>query len=229
MPRRCTGRLEAALSQAGFPLGLTVDELAAVSAVMASLGLFVVLVVQRPGSPVLVSLVVIAAGWLPFARVEALARRRGKHITRRLPAVLELIVMCMSAGLDLPRALRCVVESATDSRDPIVEELDVVIQELELGLTRREALLGLADRVPTPEVRELVNSIIQSEQKGVSLTKTLTIQSRTLKLGRSMSAEQAASGAALMLVGPMSLIFLCVIALLLGPVLLRTMSGGFDL
>jgi tight adherence protein C len=229
LPRNVAGRVERALLEAGYPLGLSAPELIASSMVgaLATLALLFFVAHQRAGtfSPILVGALVVGA--LPFVRLSAVRRQRGNQVTRRLPAVLELVVMCLSAGLSLPRALRCVVESATDPFDPIVEELDTVVRELELGRTRREALEGLADRVPTAEVTELVNSVIQSEEKGVSLIRALAVQCRTLKLRRSMKAEQAASGAALMLMGPMSLIFLCVIALLLGPVLIRTTVGGF--
>lgn len=228
LPRAWGFRIERRLLEAGYPLGLSAGELVAISFAAAAL-CWVALsaTVPRSGDWLpLVLLGTLSSPLIPFARLSALRSLRGRRITRSLPSVLELIVMCMSAGLDLPRALRCVVESATEPSDPIVEELETVVRELELGRTRREALRGLADRVPTTDVQELVNSVIQSEEKGVPLTKSLLVQSRTLKLRRSMNAEQTASNAALMLVGPMSLIFLCVIALLLGPVLIRTTIGG---
>jgi tight adherence protein C len=118
------------------------------------------------------------------------------------------------------------MESAPEPGEPIVEELARMLKELDLGCTRREALRGFARRVPTDEVRELVNSATQAEDKGSPLARTLTIQAQTLRLRRSVSVEEAASGAALMLIGPTALIFLCVIALLLGPVVVRFMVGG---
>jgi tight adherence protein C len=133
----------------------------------------------------------------------------------------------MGAGLDFPSSLRRVVDSAAEPDDPIVEELHRVLQELDLGCTRRSAMHGFATRVPSSEVRELVNSVLQAEDKGNPLARVLTIQARTLRLRRSVAAEEVASEAALMLVGPMTLIFICVIVLLLGPVAVRVMTGGF--
>lgn len=227
LPRGLSGKIERRLAEAGYPVGLTASELAGASVVAAAFFTVTLLALDFQSLPwPLVPLGAIAVASAPLGRISAEARRRGKAVTRRLPTVLELIVMCMGAGLDLPRSLVCVVESASDPSEPIVEELDAIVRELELGRTRKEALRSFADRVPTPEVNELVNTVVQSEDKGVPLSRALTIQSRTLKLRRSMAAERAASGAALMLVGPMSLIFLCVIALLLGPVLIRTTAGG---
>jgi tight adherence protein C len=85
---------------------------------------------------------------------------------------------------------------------------------------------SFAKRVPTDQVRELVNSVTQAEEKGSPLSSVLSIQAQTQRLRRSVEAEETASGAALMLLGPMTLIFLCVIVLLLGPVVVRFISGG---
>jgi tight adherence protein C len=133
----------------------------------------------------------------------------------------------MGAGLDFPGSVRRTVGSAPDGNEPIVEELRRVLQELEVGRTRREALADFAERVPSDEVRELVNSLVQAEAKGSPIAHVLGIQAQTLRLRRSIAAEESASEAALMLVGPMAMIFVCVIVLLLGPVVVRVMSGGF--
>jgi tight adherence protein C len=69
--------------------------------------------------------------------------------------------------------------------------------------------------------------VLQAEDKGSPLARVLTIQAQNLRLRRSVAAEEMASEAALMLVGPMTLIFLCIIALLLAPVAVRVMTGGF--
>jgi tight adherence protein C len=134
--------------------------------------------------------------------------------------------MCMSAGLDFPSALRRTAESAPDPNEPIAEELRRVLQELDLGRTRRAAILGFAERIPSDEVRELANSLIQAEDKGSPVAQVLSVQAETLRLRRSVAAEETASEAALMLIGPMTLIFLCVIVLLLGPVVARVTGGG---
>jgi tight adherence protein C len=132
----------------------------------------------------------------------------------------------MSAGLDFPGSLRRITASAADPSDPVVEEFSRVLQELDLGHTRRSAMEGLAVRVPTDQVREFVSSVVQAEAKGSPLANVLTIQAQTQRLRRSIAAEETASGAALMLLGPMTLIFLCVIVLLVGPVVVRFMTGG---
>jgi tight adherence protein C len=221
-------RVGRALTESGDHLGLSEDELIAASALSAigcgALWLAVCMLTDLPVTSVAAAF--LLGAFLPWFRLRAVAQDRAKSVTRSLPGVIELAAMCMGAGLDFPSSLRRVVESAAQPEEPIVEELQRVLQELDLGCTRRSAMHGLAARVPSDEVRELVNSVLQAEDKGSPLARVLTIQAQTLRLRRSVAAEEMASEAALMLVGPMTLIFLCVIVLLLAPVAVRVMTGG---
>lgn len=216
------------LRESGDYLGLSDDELLSMSLIFGTaMGLAMTLVAGKLTLPYLLAVPAgLLGALLPVFRVRSVALARAKSVRRALPATIEVAAMCMEAGLDFPRSLRRIVQSTTDRRLAIVEELARVLQELELGRTRRVAMTELSKRVPSDEVRELVNSVIQSEEKGTPLARVLLIQARTLRLRRSVAAEETASEAALMLVGPMSMIFLCVIALLLGPVLLRVTTDG---
>ena len=217
------------LKRAGDHLGMSADELLAVSAALTLLGSVLAVGASASlGLPRLsIPMCALLSGVSPWLRVRAIGRARATRVTRSLPAVIDLVAMCMGAGLDFPGSVRRTVGSAPDGNEPIVEELRRVLQELEVGRTRREALADFAERVPSDEVRELVNSLVQAEAKGSPIAHVLGIQAQTLRLRRSIAAEESASEAALMLVGPMTMIFACVIVLLLGPVVVRVMSGGF--
>jgi len=226
--RAVHSKLQSVIVESGDHLGLSEDELLACSFLSGACAAGGALAVRHVTdvSGIWIPVVTTVGLVFPYLRIRALARARSDRVTRGLPSVIELAAMCMGAGLDFPSSLRRVMESAPDPGEPIIEELARILRELDVGCTRREALRGFARRVPTDEVRELVNSAIQAEDKGSPLARVLTIQAQTLRLRRSVSAEEAASGAALMLVGPTALIFLCVIALLLGPVVVRFMVGG---
>lgn len=223
-------RLASALRQSGDHLGLSEDELLAScllsGAVSGAATSIAVLVWDLPVVLALVTVPITALA--PWLRIRTIVRSRARSVTRSLPGVIDLVAMCMSAGLDFPGALRRIVESSSGSSEPIIEELRRVLQELDLGRTRLEAMRGLVERVPTEEVRELVNSVVQAEKRGSPLSRVLTIQAQTLRIRRSVAAEETAAEAALMLVGPMTLIFLSVVVLLLGPVILRFAIGGFQ-
>ena len=225
---RLKRRLRGDLVYAGEYMGLAEDELIALCA-LSGIGLGIVgsLLHVLLGLPGLIVVCAVVLGTIaPWVRVLALAQARSRSVGRGLPAAVELAAMCMSAGLDFPGSLRRIVDSAADSNDPVIEEFARVLQELDLGHTRKSALEGLAARVPSDQVREFVNSVVQAEEKGSPLSSVLTIQAQTQRLRRSIAAEETASGAALMLLGPTTLIFLCIIALLLGPVVVRFMTGG---
>jgi len=225
---RVRRRLRPSLMHAGEHLGLSADELIGICALsgigLGILGSLLCWVFDLPS--VLVLCAVVLGAIMPWFRVLAIAQARAASVGRGLPAAVELAAMCMSAGLDFPGSLRRIVDSAADPNEPVIEEFSRVLQELDLGHTRRNAMEGLAARVPTDQVRELVNSVVQAEDKGSPLSSVLTIQAQTQRLRRSIAAEETASEAALMLLGPMTLIFLCVIILLLGPVVVRFMTGG---
>lgn len=217
-----------ALTRSGEHLGLSDDELFGTSILSSLIGGMIAAIGWGlfDWSPLLIFGAVSTGAAAPWLRLRAIAHARVHRVNRSLPSDLELAAMCMSAGLDFPGSLRRIVSSAPDPAEPIIEELSRVLQELDLGHTRRSAMESFAVRVPTDQVRELASAIVQAEQKGSPLGPVLAIQAQTQRLRRSAAAEQIASDAALMLMGPMTLIFLCVIVLLLGPVVVRFLSGG---
>ncbi len=216
------------LTHAGNYLGLSADELLAGCVLSgAAVGLGTWLVCSRTSLPWELTIVALGIGAVaPWLRVLSVAQNRARSVSRALPGAVDLAAMCMSAGLDFPGAFRRIVESASNPDEPVIEEFARVLQELDLGQTRRSAMEGLATRVPTEQVREFVNSVVQAEDKGSPLASVLIVQAQSQRLRRSIAAEETASEAALMLLGPMTLIFLCVIVLLLGPVVVRFMTGG---
>ena len=220
--------LRRSLVHAGDYLGLSEDELMAICAVSGlGLGTSALFACESLGMPGVLALCGFCVGIMaPWLRVVSVARARARSVGRGLPGAVELAAMCMSAGLDFPGSLRRIAASASNPTDPVIEEFGRVLQELDLGHTRKSAMEGFAARVPSDQVREFVNSVVQAEAKGTPLANVLTIQAQTQRLRRSIAAEESASKAALMLLGPMTLIFLCVIALLLGPVVVRFMTGG---
>lgn len=217
------------LALAGDWLGLTANEFLALSFLSALLFMAIGLV----ASPMIdlspsFSIFFLGVGaFLPYLRVTGETADRFKAINRALPISIDLASLCMGAGLDFPGALRQIVEKATDRRDPLVEEVGRILQELELGRTRRQALESFGERCPTDAVRDFVGSVIQAEEKGNPLAEVLRIQAQMLRMRRSVMAEENAAKAAVMMMGPLMLIFCAIIIILLGPFLLQGMNSGF--
>lgn len=210
------------LRKAGYPLGLTEDEYSALS-LLSSIAFGVVVAgysLLAGTSLVLVMPAAVFGLALPHLQIREIARSRAKEITRGLPHAIEIAALCMGAGLDFPGALRQLTTPLRGAdRGALTEELSYVLDDLDLGHTRAEALRSLAERVPTPAVRDFVNAIVQAEQKGNPLAEVLQVQGRMLNMRRSVLAEEAATRAGILMLVPMILLVGCILLLLMGPFL----------
>lgn len=222
-------RIDIRLVQAGDWLGLTADEYIALGVLGAvvgtGFGLF--LVDSFDWDPAMTLLGTGIGAVLPSSRVSRHIEDRFNRISRGLPVAIDLAALCMGAGLDFPGALRQIVDKSPNREDPLVEELERILQELELGRTRAQALESFAVRVPADSVRDFVNAVVQSEQKGNPLAEVLRIQAAMLRTNRTVKAEEAAARAAVVMLLPLMMIFGSIILVLMGPFLLQGMSSGF--
>jgi tight adherence protein C len=214
-------RQELELRRADYCLGLTPDEYSALSLLAAvGLGGTVALLTRLAGSSAVLAIPATAFGLvLPALQVHEIIRRRVKEVVRGLPHAIEIAAMCMGAGLDFPGALRMLTQGHAGKRNALADEFAAILEELDLGHTRREALLSFAERVQAPAVRDFVNAVVQAEQKGNPLAKVIQIQGRMLNSRRSVAAEEAAARAGVLLIAPMVLLVACVMLLLMGPFL----------
>ena len=131
----------------------------------------------------------------------------------------------MGAGLDFPGALRFYVNESGDKGEPLVEELKRILDELELGHTRSQALKGFAARVSADSVRDFVNAVVQAEEKGNPLADVLAIQAEMLRMRRSVAAEEAAARAGVMMMLPLMILMADVLMILFGPFVIT--GAGF--
>jgi tight adherence protein C len=202
-------------------LGLTPDEYSALSLLSAAaLGGAVALLTRLGGSNTVLAIPAAAFGLvLPALQVHEIIRRRVKEVVRGLPHAIEIAAMCMGAGLDFPGALRMLTQGHSGKPNALADEFAAILEELDLGHTRREALLSFAQRVQAPAVRDFVNAVVQAEQKGNPLARVIQIQGRMLNSRRSVAAEEAAARAGVLLIMPMVLLVACVMLLLMGPFL----------
>ncbi len=165
--------------------------------------------------------------YLPDLWLKSKIRRRQENILRALPDALDLLTICVGAGLGFDGAMSKVVEKWDNE---LAFEFGRVLREIQLGKSRREALRDMADRVGLPEMSSFVAAIIQSEQLGVSLGKVLLIQAENMRTKRRQRAEEKAHQAPVKMLFP--LVFLVMPALfivLLGPavmIVIQMFVGG---
>lgn len=164
---------------------------------------------------------------LPGFVVARMATQRKQYIRQTLPDTLDLLLLCVEAGLGLNAAMQRVAEERTSNgADPIGEELLQLSKELQVGLTRRDALRNLAERTGSDDVRALCASLIQSERLGSSIAQTLRAQSDSIRTQRKLEAEELANKVQIKLLFPLILfIFPTVMIVILLPAGIRLMAA----
>src|SRR5919204_1945301 len=142
------------------------------------------------------------AFFLPDLWLKGKVRTRRRDIDHALPDVLDLLMVCVEAGMGFDSAIARVAEQPEMRRSPLHQELLRMHLEVRAGRPREEALRALADRVDTPDLRALVSAFIQTEKLGTSLGRTLRVQSDASRVQRRHRAEKKAQLAPLMMLMP---------------------------
>lgn len=219
---RFRGWLKRLLAWSGQPAGMRPDEVIALSLLLGALGGALGWLMGRgSGTSLWVLPSALVASSLVLTRLQSIAADRFVEMGRELPAVIDLTVLAMTAGSDFPAALRKVSEG---QRGVVADEIQEVLRALELGVTRREALLALEKRMPVDEVRDLVQAVVLAEKKGASVSEALAVQARSSRQRRSVRAEEAAARAGALLMLPILLLMGCVVILLMGPLVMAGSS-----
>jgi tight adherence protein C len=164
-----------------------------------------------------------AGFFLPHLLLTSKITNRQKEIRKAMPDALDLLTICVEAGLGFDAAMAKVSEKWENELSLAFAR---AIREVQLGKVRREALKAMADRLGIPEMTSFVAAIIQSEQLGVSMAKVLRIQSDQMRLKRRQHAEEEAHKAPIKMIIPMALlIFPSIMIIILTPAALQIMGN----
>lgn len=157
----------------------------------------------------------LAGFYLPDWMLRARAGKRQGVIRRNLPDALDLLSITVEAGLGFDGAMAKV---AREMGGPLGEELHRVLQEMQIGRPRPDALRDLAERTAVPELKSFVLAMVQADVFGVSVTKVLHVQARELRIKRRQRAEEQAQKIPVKIIFPVLLcIFPALFVVLLGP------------
>ncbi|MGQ9607241.1 MAG: type II secretion system F family protein [Thermogutta sp.] len=156
--------------------------------------------------------------YLPEIVLWYLAKRRKEAIFLSLPDALDLMVVCVEAGLGLDQAMRKVTEELGSSHPVIAKEFALANLQLQMGRPRSEVLHEMGARCGVPDVRSLAAVIIQAEKFGSSIAQALRVQSDSMRTRRRQLAEERAQKTAVKLIFPLVLfIFPGLFVVLVGP------------
>lgn len=228
LPERWRSGAARDLALAGDVLGLSPEELAGASLIASLLG--AVAGWYFAGATglghTLILVGALGGAALPRMQITSLAAERMKRINRRLPYAIDVLALAMGAGLDFPGSLRQFVDKSGQARDALVVELNLILQGLQLGRTRRQALEDFAERVPSEAVREFVGAVVQAELRGHPIAEVLRIQADVARRKRTVQAEERAAKASVAMLAPLLLVFIAILIMIVAPVVLQLQANG---
>ena len=146
-------------------------------------------------------------------------------IIKELPDSIDLLGLCVNAGLDFMLALKWVVEKSPPS--VMINELNVLLQEINVGKTRRDALKDMASKFELPDLSSFARTLIQADKMGTSVSEALNILSEDMRIARFRRGEQMAMKAPLKLLVPLLFFIFPVVGILVaGPIFLQFIESN---
>jgi len=168
-------------------------------------------------------------GWyLPSVYLYQVAYDRSEKLRRDLPDALDLMTISVEAGLAFDAAMSQV---ARRTRGPLAKEFFRVLQEMQIGTGRVDAMKALSERTDVPELRSFLGAMAQADEFGVSVASVLRVQAAEMRVKRSQRAEELAQKVPVKIIFPLIFCIMpCLFIVVMGPAaitLIQNFSGGF--
>jgi tight adherence protein C len=218
------GKLKLALLNAGFRQEMAVQVFLGIKFVclLVALGIAVPAVYLKRGFDTTGIQIILGAGaagfYLPGIVLAQIRKKRQEAVFLGLPDALDLMVVCVEAGLGLDAAMRRVASELIESCPVLCEELAIANFQVQMGRPRKEVLHDLGQRTGVDDVRALAAVLIQAERFGASIAHALRVQSDSMRVRRRQLAEERAAKTAVLLLLPLVLfIFPGIFVVLVGP------------
>lgn len=161
---------------------------------------------------------------MPQYMLTSKIRQRQENVLKALPDALDLLTICVEAGLGFDSAMSKVAEKWDNELSLAFTR---TVQEMQLGKLRREALRNMANSLDVGDVTSFVAAIVQADQLGVSMAKVMRIQSEQMRMKRRQRAEEKARQAPVKIMIPLVFfIFPTILIVLLGPAVLQIRDSG---
>jgi tight adherence protein C len=226
-PASVVRRLEHRYSLAGRPGGWAVPRLLVLKLVLAGAGVAIAAVwaTSKPGAlSVLMGLVAVGVAYfVPELLLISRGQERQTRMGLELPDTLDQMSIAVAAGLSFESAM---MRSAKNGKGPLAEELTRTLQDMQFGLSRREAYLALADRTTVSDLRRFLRAVIQADAYGVAITDVLRTQASEMRVKRRQRAETKAMQIPVKVIFPLMFCILpTLFIVLLGPAALNIMDS----
>jgi tight adherence protein C len=227
-PSGITAKLQHRLDIAGNPERWNPDRVLAAKG-SGLVGLAVIGMLIGAHKPVLLILFAVIGGvagfFLPDVLLYNAGLKRQARIQAALPDAMDMLTVCVEAGLGFDAAL---AQVARNTSGPLAAELARVLQEIQIGKSRTEALHAMGGRTTVTELRAFVSALVQAGELGISVAKLLRDQSKELRLRRRQRAEEQAQKVSVKIMFPLILcLFPALFVIVIGPGVISIMHSMF--
>jgi tight adherence protein C len=228
-PSTAVATLQRRLDTAGNPKSWDADRLLAVKALGLILlgGLGALYGLHNPALGVVTAVLGGGAGFfLPDLLLYNAAIKRQAKIQTALPDAMDMLTICVEAGLGFDAALSRV---ARNTAGPVAAEFSRVLQEIQIGKSRTEALRSMSDRTTVAELRAFVSAMVQAGELGIPIAEVMRVQSREMRMRRRQRAEEKAQQVPVKILFPLvGCLFPALFTLVIGPGVLSIMHSLFS-
>jgi tight adherence protein C len=228
-PRDQVSRIRHRLELAGNPPAWDVDRIVAFKMlgllVGSVLGLALPLAVGAGPLPMLgfAAIFGVAGYFAPNLALYQKGYDRREQMRRELPDALDLLTISVEAGLAFDAALSQVARNTTG---PLAEEFFRVLQEMQIGLGRAEAMRALGERTDLPELRGFITSMVQADSFGIPIAQVLRVQAREMRIKRTQRAEELAQKVPVKILFPLIFCILpSLFVVILGPAVIQIFTS----
>jgi tight adherence protein C len=221
-PGNAVAKLDHSLSIAGNPFGMHAQEFYGIRVLSLFLGIILAFVINYRDHPVkfinllLGGLIIILFLYLPTVWLNARVRKQKDEYRRNLPDALDMLSVCATAGLGFDQSLRKICDYWPT---PLANEFRRANSEMDMGISRGEALRNMSKRLDVDELTSFVAIIVQAESMGMSFAEVLHSQAKQMRILRQFRAKEIANTMPAKMIIPLAVfIFPALIAVILGPI-----------
>ncbi|MEW9870350.1 type II secretion system F family protein [Arthrobacter sp. HS15c] len=223
-PSRYVAFLDRLLSLAGrpasMPLGKVLASKLALGLVSVALGAYLIAVASTPMMKLAGIFVLFLGYFIPDLMLYSKGMERQKVMQLELANTLDQMLISVEAGLGFEGAM---ARAGENGKGPLAEELVRTLQDMQVGRSRRESYLALADRTNIPELRSFVQAIVQADTYGIAISRVLRVQAKVMRVKRRQRAEEKAMKLPVMILFPLLFfIFPVLFIAILGPAVINT-------
>ena len=220
-------KLDKLLSLAGRPPSLPLGRVLAAKPALGLCGaLFGLFLASNSSSGIikLVGIFVVLLGYfIPDLMLYSKGKERQKAMQLELANTMDQMLISVEAGLGFEGAM---ARAGENGKGPLAEELVRTLQDMQVGRSRRESYLSLAERTNVPELRSFVQAVIQADTYGIAISRVLRVQAKVMRVKRRQRAEEKAMKLPVMVLFPLLLfIFPVLFIAILGPAVINAISS----